>query len=291
MGIEPSAREHLVVAIKGTFAFPARDGEPCVLAEEQAPLVMADEFFGAPGYSSPRYEVDFALTKPRCDVLLNATAHAPGRPALAARAGRGQDRRLVQGLRRRGRAGLAAARRHPRPVRARALRHQADHLRTCLRRRRQPRPERRPARQLHSQPGRPGLAPGPQPEPDPGHALARDRAPGRSGARALGRLPAHGFRRARAQLGAALPLRRHLRSGLDRQRLPVPAGGLRRALLPGRPRGPADRPPQGRRGGHPRQPHARGPHPLPPAPARGAGRLLPQARRPMSGHRHAWTRS
>jgi hypothetical protein len=82
MGTEPSAREHLVVAIKGTFAFPERDGEPCVLAEEQAPLVMADEFFGAPGYSSPRYEVDFALTKPRCDILLNATAYAPGgRPA------------------------------------------------------------------------------------------------------------------------------------------------------------------------------------------------------------------
>jgi hypothetical protein len=82
MGIEPSAREHLVVAIKGTFAFPERDGEPCVLAEEQAPLIMADEFFGAPGFSAPRYEVDFALTKPRCDVLLNATAYAPrGEPA------------------------------------------------------------------------------------------------------------------------------------------------------------------------------------------------------------------
>ncbi len=78
MGIEPSAREHLVVAIKGTFAFPERDGEACTLADEQAPLIMADEFFGAPGYSSPRYEVDFALTKPRCDILLNATAHAPG---------------------------------------------------------------------------------------------------------------------------------------------------------------------------------------------------------------------
>ena len=49
-----------------------------MLAEEQAPLIMADEFFGAPGYSSPRYEVDFALTKPRCDMLLNATAYAPG---------------------------------------------------------------------------------------------------------------------------------------------------------------------------------------------------------------------
>jgi hypothetical protein len=77
MGTEPSAREHIVVAVKGTFAFPERDGDVCELAEEQAPLVLADEFFGEPGFSAPRYEVDFALTKPKCDVLLNATAYAP----------------------------------------------------------------------------------------------------------------------------------------------------------------------------------------------------------------------
>ena len=76
MGTEPSAREHLVVAVKGTFAIPD-DGGPAILAQEQAPLVMADEFWGEPGFSSPRYEVDFALRKPKCDVLLNATAYAP----------------------------------------------------------------------------------------------------------------------------------------------------------------------------------------------------------------------
>jgi hypothetical protein len=76
MGTEPSAREHLVVAVKGTFAIPD-DGGPATLAEEQTPLVMADEFWGEPGFSSPRYEVDFALRKPKCDVLLNATAYAP----------------------------------------------------------------------------------------------------------------------------------------------------------------------------------------------------------------------
>ena len=81
MGTEPSAREHLVVAVKGTFAIPD-DGGPATLAEEQAPLIMADEFWGEPGFSSPRYEVDFALRKPKCDVLLNATAYAPhGQPA------------------------------------------------------------------------------------------------------------------------------------------------------------------------------------------------------------------
>jgi hypothetical protein len=55
MGTEPSAREHLVVAVKGTFAIPD-DGGPATLMEEQAPLVMADEFWGEPGFSSPRYE-------------------------------------------------------------------------------------------------------------------------------------------------------------------------------------------------------------------------------------------
>ncbi len=73
MGAEPSAREHLVVAVKGTFVIPD-DGGPAALADEQAPLVMADEFWGEPGFSSPRYEVDFTLRKPKCDVLLNATA-------------------------------------------------------------------------------------------------------------------------------------------------------------------------------------------------------------------------
>src|SRR3954451_22742079 len=88
MGTEPSAREHIVVAVKGTFDFPERDGEVCPLADEQVPLVMAGEYWGEPGYSAPRYEVDFALRKPRCEVLLNATAYAPeGRPATKVRVG------------------------------------------------------------------------------------------------------------------------------------------------------------------------------------------------------------
>jgi hypothetical protein len=82
MGIDPDAREHILVAIKGTFAFPERDGEPAVLADEQEPLVDADVFTGEPGLSAPLYEVDYALRKPRCDVLLNGSAYAPGgRPA------------------------------------------------------------------------------------------------------------------------------------------------------------------------------------------------------------------
>ena len=82
MGIEPSGRELLVVVIKGTFRIPAEAGAPLRLHEEQLPLVMADVFHGEPEFSTPKYEVDFAPRKQRCDVILNASAYTPGgRPA------------------------------------------------------------------------------------------------------------------------------------------------------------------------------------------------------------------
>ena len=88
MGTDPSAREHIVVAIKGTFAFPERDGEVCPLAAEQVPLVMADEYSGEPGYSLAALRGRLRAAKPRCDVLLNATAYAPGgRPTERVRVG------------------------------------------------------------------------------------------------------------------------------------------------------------------------------------------------------------
>jgi hypothetical protein len=77
MGMEPSGRELLVVVIKGTFRIPTEADAPLRLHEEQVPLVMSDVFYGEPGLSAPKYEVDFAPRKQRCDVLLNASAHAP----------------------------------------------------------------------------------------------------------------------------------------------------------------------------------------------------------------------
>lgn len=92
MGMEPSGRELLVVVIKGTFKIPTEPGAPLRLQEEQVPLVMSDVFYGEPGLSAPKYEVDFAPRKQRCDIILNASAYAPGgRPAprveVAARIG------------------------------------------------------------------------------------------------------------------------------------------------------------------------------------------------------------
>lgn len=81
MGLEPSGRELLVIVIKGTFRLP-RNGEEVRLHEEQLPLIMTDTFTGAPGFSAPYWEVDFAPRKHRCDVLLQGSAYAPqGRPA------------------------------------------------------------------------------------------------------------------------------------------------------------------------------------------------------------------
>lgn len=81
MGMQPDGRELLVVVVKGTFAIP-QNGEEASLAEEQLPLVMADTFTGEPGLSAPVFESDFAPRKPRCDVILNGSAYAPGgRPA------------------------------------------------------------------------------------------------------------------------------------------------------------------------------------------------------------------
>ncbi len=77
MGMKPDGRELLVVCVKGTFTIP-RDGKEPQLAEEQVPLVEADVFTGEPGFSAHIYESDYSPHKPRCDVLLNGSAYAPG---------------------------------------------------------------------------------------------------------------------------------------------------------------------------------------------------------------------
>jgi hypothetical protein len=88
MGLEPDGRELLVVAVKGTFHIPAQPAARIALHAQQVPLVMSDVFFGEPGFSAPRYEIDFAPRKLRCDVLLNGSAYAPdGRPTERANVG------------------------------------------------------------------------------------------------------------------------------------------------------------------------------------------------------------
>lgn len=77
MGMEPSGRELLVVVVKATYTIPT-DGSDPVPAKQQVPLVEADVFAGEPGLSAPLFECDFAAKKPKCDVILNGSAYAPG---------------------------------------------------------------------------------------------------------------------------------------------------------------------------------------------------------------------
>lgn len=77
MGMKPDGRELLVASVKGTFNLPSNGKEP-ELTDDQVPLVEADSFTGEPGFSSTKYETDYVPMKPRCDVLLNASAYAPG---------------------------------------------------------------------------------------------------------------------------------------------------------------------------------------------------------------------
>jgi hypothetical protein len=78
MGTEPSGRESLVVVVKATFRIPPEPGGRLQLHEEQLPLVMSDVLCGEAGLSVPKYEVEFAPRKQRCDVLLDGHAYAPG---------------------------------------------------------------------------------------------------------------------------------------------------------------------------------------------------------------------
>jgi len=83
LGFERDGRELLVIAVKATYGLLQKDRD-LILAEEQIPLVKADEFTGEPGLSAPLHETDYAPRKLNCDVVLNGSAHAPGgRPTPA----------------------------------------------------------------------------------------------------------------------------------------------------------------------------------------------------------------
>jgi len=86
VGLSPDGRELLVAVVKGTFAIPNSNEEWAKLATDQIGLVETDVFTGEPGFSAPLYEIDFAPRKPRCDIVLNGTAFAPGgKPAQRVR--------------------------------------------------------------------------------------------------------------------------------------------------------------------------------------------------------------
>ncbi|HET9067090.1 MAG TPA: DUF2169 domain-containing protein [Amaricoccus sp.] len=88
MAMDKEGHEYVLLVVKGTYDFPAELGGPVRPSETQVPIVMADEYTGEPGFSAPLWESDFAHRKPRCDIVLNGVAYAPGRrPATQVRVG------------------------------------------------------------------------------------------------------------------------------------------------------------------------------------------------------------
>lgn len=69
-------REVVLLVVKASFNLNPT-GE-VALSDEQVPIQYSDEFYGAPGQSSVRYESDLALFKPRADIIVNGTAYASG---------------------------------------------------------------------------------------------------------------------------------------------------------------------------------------------------------------------
>lgn len=73
-------------------------------SDEQTPIACKDEYFGEMNKSSLRQESDLAPFKPKCDVIVNATAHSPGgKPAHG----------FITGIRVAGRPGLEAEGQRP----------------------------------------------------------------------------------------------------------------------------------------------------------------------------------
>lgn len=75
VALDTAGREHLVIVAKSTWSIPDAGQRPRPMPPQ--PLVQADIYAGRPGESAMLYGADFARFKARCDVLFNASAHAP----------------------------------------------------------------------------------------------------------------------------------------------------------------------------------------------------------------------
>lgn len=77
--LDKAGRERLVILAKATYHFGA--GGPPVLSDVHAPIAVTDVLGDPEALPVPLYEADLVPMKRRCDVLVDATAHAPaGRP-------------------------------------------------------------------------------------------------------------------------------------------------------------------------------------------------------------------
>ncbi|MFT3925146.1 MAG: DUF2169 domain-containing protein [Myxococcales bacterium] len=70
-----------LVAVKATFSI--QENGKLELADEQAPVVLAPEFWGDPAQSSVRYDNEVTPPKPSTDVLVEGSAYAPRRQRVS----------------------------------------------------------------------------------------------------------------------------------------------------------------------------------------------------------------
>jgi hypothetical protein len=81
-GVDPLGQSFHVLVARQTLTWG--DDGALAPAEDQRPLCEQDEFAQVDGRSVPVQESDLCHYKPRADVLVNATAHAPGHRPVSA---------------------------------------------------------------------------------------------------------------------------------------------------------------------------------------------------------------
>lgn len=77
-GVDTREQEFHVVVLRQTLTW--NDARDLYFSDAQQPLCEADEFFGPDMQGSVRQESDLCQYKPRCDVIVNATAYPPRGP-------------------------------------------------------------------------------------------------------------------------------------------------------------------------------------------------------------------
>ena len=67
----------LLAVVKATYDFPETNDQPLILSEEQKEIMDSDLDEGEAGLSTPYFENNWSLIKPKCDVVIKATAYPP----------------------------------------------------------------------------------------------------------------------------------------------------------------------------------------------------------------------
>lgn len=75
-GLKKSGRNCLVIVAKATYDLPEHGDEAPRLSQHQIAPHKTDTYSGEPGQSAPLFENDFPPYKPKCDVILHASAYS-----------------------------------------------------------------------------------------------------------------------------------------------------------------------------------------------------------------------